>query len=99
MLVEQGNLPAALTSYQASLAISDRLATADPGNAERQHDLAISLQRIGLCAARQDQHDSALSAYRRGLAIMQRLVKLVPDHPGFNNTLASFVFQIGALGR
>ena len=32
--VAQGNLPAALTSYQASLAIIERLAKSDPGNAE-----------------------------------------------------------------
>jgi hypothetical protein len=31
--VAQGNLPAALTSYQAGLAIADRLAKSDPGNA------------------------------------------------------------------
>jgi hypothetical protein len=43
VLVAQGNLPAALESYGASLAIAERLAKADPGNAERQHDLAISL--------------------------------------------------------
>jgi hypothetical protein len=31
----QGDLAAALTSYQASLAIAERLAKADPGNAAR----------------------------------------------------------------
>ena len=34
MQVAQGDLPAALTSYRASLAIAERLAKADPGNAE-----------------------------------------------------------------
>jgi predicted negative regulator of RcsB-dependent stress response len=33
VLVAQGNLPEALKSYQADLAITDRLAKADPGNA------------------------------------------------------------------
>ena len=32
--VAQGNLGAALTSYQAGLAITDRLAKSDPGNAD-----------------------------------------------------------------
>ena len=43
----QGDLPAALTSYRASLTIRERLAKADPGNAEWQHDLSVSHDRIG----------------------------------------------------
>ena len=38
----QGDLPAALASYQASHAIAERLAQADPGNAEWQRDLSVS---------------------------------------------------------
>ena len=43
----QGNLAAALTSYQASLAIAERLAKADPGNAGWQRDLSVSHNKIG----------------------------------------------------
>jgi hypothetical protein len=39
--VEQGDLPAALESYRASLAIAERLAQADPGNAGGQRDLVV----------------------------------------------------------
>jgi hypothetical protein len=42
----QGNLPAALTSYQASLGIAERLAKADPGNAGWQRDLSVSHNKI-----------------------------------------------------
>ena len=49
--VAQGDLPAALTSYQASLAISERLAAADPGNAGWQRDLSV--------VARQDRQRAA----------------------------------------
>ena len=45
MLVAQGNLAEALKSYQDSLAIADRLAKADPGNAGWQRDLSVSLQQ------------------------------------------------------
>jgi hypothetical protein len=38
----QGDLPAALAAYDASLAIRKRLAEADPGNAEWQRDLIVS---------------------------------------------------------
>ena len=40
--VAQGDLAGALTSYRASLAIRDRLAKADPGNAGWQRDLSRS---------------------------------------------------------
>ncbi len=43
----QGDLAAALTNYQASLAIRERLAQADPGNAGWQRDLAVSFGRVG----------------------------------------------------
>ena len=45
--VAQGNLPEALTSYQASLAIADRLAKSDPDNAGCQNDLSVSYDRVG----------------------------------------------------
>ena len=47
--VAQGNLPAALASYQAGLAISDRLAKSDPGNASWQRDLSVSYRRSATC--------------------------------------------------
>ena len=47
MQVAQGNLPAALTSYQAGFAIIDRLAKSDPGNAGWQRDLSVSYREVG----------------------------------------------------
>jgi tetratricopeptide (TPR) repeat protein len=41
VLVAQGNLPEALKSYRDGLAIRDRLAQADPGNAGWQRDLSV----------------------------------------------------------
>ena len=38
---------AALSSYQASHDILERLAQADPGNAAWQHDLSVSHYRLG----------------------------------------------------
>jgi hypothetical protein len=64
VLRAQGNLPAALDSYQASLTIADRLAKADPGNAGWQRDLALSHGSVGLVEARQGARDSALKTLR-----------------------------------
>jgi tetratricopeptide (TPR) repeat protein len=47
ILLARGSLPDALKSYRDDLAIADRLATADPGNAQWQYDLGISNERIG----------------------------------------------------
>jgi len=46
VLVEQGNLPEALATYKASLAIAERLAKADPGNAGWQRPLGVASARI-----------------------------------------------------
>jgi eukaryotic-like serine/threonine-protein kinase len=54
--VEQGDLAAALASYQASLAIAERLAKADPGNAGWQRDLSWSYSRLAKVRAQQGDH-------------------------------------------
>jgi tetratricopeptide (TPR) repeat protein len=41
----QGDLTAALESYQASLTIRERLAKTDPGNAGRRRDLSVSFNK------------------------------------------------------
>ena len=46
VLVVQGNLPEALKSYRAGLAITERLARADAGNADWQRDLIVSCVKI-----------------------------------------------------
>ena len=65
----QGNLPAALTSYQASLAIAERLAKADPGNAGWQRDLSVSHNKIGDVLRAQGNLPAALTSYQASLAI------------------------------
>ena len=42
----QGHLPEALASYQVSLAIDERLAQSDPGNAGWQRDLIVSYVKM-----------------------------------------------------
>ena len=47
VLMAQGNLAAALKSYQDGLAVADRVAKADPEKASWQRDVAISYKKIG----------------------------------------------------
>ncbi len=60
--VAQGNLPAALASYQASLAIRDRLAKSDPGNAGWRRDLSVSYDKVGDVQVTQGKLADALAS-------------------------------------
>jgi hypothetical protein len=72
VLVAQGNLPAALESYQASLAIAERLARADPGNAGWQRDLIISNVKLAQVT---DSPAIVRKHYAAALAIAEDLAK------------------------
>jgi hypothetical protein len=73
MWIADGNLPAALESFRASLAIAERLAKADPGNAEWQRDLAISHGLVAMLLARQNERERALAGFRQGRDIIIKL--------------------------
>ena len=74
----QGDLAAALTSYQASLEIFERLAKADPGNAGWQRDLSVSHDKIGDVQRAQGDLAAALTSYQASLAIRDRLAESGP---------------------
>ena len=76
----QGNLAAALTSYQASHDIFERLAQADPGNAGWQRDLALSYGRVALVEMRLGVRENALKAFQQGRDIIAQLVRRAPDN-------------------
>ena len=78
VLRAQGNLTAALDAYNASLAIRERLAEADPGNAGWQRDLSVSHDRIGDVLRAQGNLTAALDAYNASLAIRERLAEADP---------------------
>ena len=80
MLKAQGNLPEALKAYRDSLAISERLAKADPGNAGWQRDLSSRIQGRRHAEGSQGTLPDALKAYRDSLAITERLAKADPGN-------------------
>ena len=77
--VAQGDLAGALKSYSDSLAIADRLAKSDPGNAGWQRDLSVSYNKIGDVQVAQGDLAGALKSYRDGLAIRDRLANSDPE--------------------
>jgi tetratricopeptide (TPR) repeat protein len=91
----QGDLAAALTSYQASLAIAERLAKADPGNASWQGDLSVSYEKIGDVQQAQGDLAAALTSYQVALAIRERLAKADPGNAGWQRDLSVSHNKVG----
>jgi tetratricopeptide (TPR) repeat protein len=67
-----GHLPDALQAYQAALAIADRLAKSDPGNAGWRHYLSVSYDKVGDVHLKMNDYDRALQDYGHA-------IKLDPD--------------------
>jgi hypothetical protein len=97
--VAQGDLAGALASYRDSLAIADRLAQSDPGNAGWQRDLAFSNGRIADVLRKMGNRAEALEALRRGRAIMVRLTALSPGNATWKRDLAWFEARIAEISQ
>jgi hypothetical protein len=95
--VEQGNLAAALTSYQASLAIRERLAKSDASNAGWQHDLSFSYGNLAIVYLKSKQVSQAREALAAGRAILAPLTEQHPEFAQWKQGLAWFDRQIAAL--
>ena len=88
VLREQGNLPAALESYRADMAIAKRLAEADPANAQWQRDLSVSNERIGDVLRDQGDLPAALESFRTSMALRQPLAEADPSNAQWQRDLA-----------
>ena len=88
LLVKEGNLPAALESFKAALAIRVQLAEAVPANVDYQHDTAATHDRIGDVHLEQGNFPAALENYKASLAINDRLVKTDPAIASWQHDLS-----------
>ena len=61
----QGDLAGALKSYRDNLAIAERLAKSDPGNADWRRDLAVSYGKVGIVQQAQGNLADALTILPR----------------------------------
>jgi hypothetical protein len=77
---------AALKSYSDSLAIAERLAKSDPGNAGWQRDLSVSYGKVGDVQMAQGDLKAALKSYSDSLAIAERLATPPTTSPGLDRT-------------
>ena len=99
MQVAQGDLKAALKSYQDDLAITERLATSTPGNADWQRDLSVSYAKLADAYRKSNETAKARDALAAGRAVIGKLVEQNPDQAQWKQDLAWFEAQIAERGK
>ncbi|MFN8812753.1 MAG: tetratricopeptide repeat protein, partial [Acidobacteriota bacterium] len=87
VLRDQGELGLALEAFRQSLAIRERLASADPGNATWQRDLSVAQNNVGKVLRDQGELGLALEAFRQSLAIAERLASADPSNATWQRDL------------
>jgi hypothetical protein len=70
LLVKQGKVHEAIAELQAPLVIAERLAAADPTNAEWQRDLYASYRNLGLVQERRGNSGEARDMYCRAKSVI-----------------------------
>jgi len=75
ILYKQDKLFESLQSYQASLAIKERLTKSNAGNAKEQRDLSVFYDRVGDSLVSRGKLSDALQSYQASLVIAERLVQ------------------------
>jgi len=95
VLATQGNLPVALTAFQATHRILERLTADDPDNAGWQRDLSVIHREIGDVLVAQGNLPGALAAYQDSLAICERVTTVNPDDSGWQRDLSVCSSEIG----
>ena len=92
----QGDLAAALTSFQAGMAIRRKLTAADPDNSEWRRDLSVSHDKIGDIEQAQGNLAAALTSFQAGMAIRR---KLTTADPGNSQWQLDFVISCWKVGN
>jgi tetratricopeptide (TPR) repeat protein len=95
--VTQGDLMAALTSFQAGFTIVERLTASDSGNAGWQHDLWVSDEKIGNVQVARGKLPDGLTSYRAGLAIIEQLATSNPSNGSWQRDLSVSYDKIGGV--
>ena len=99
VLSAQGDLAGALAAYREALAVSRRLAAADPSNAGWQRDLSVSQDKLGDVLSAQGDLAGALAAYRETLAVSRRLAAADPSNSGRQRDLSVSQEKLGDVLR
>ena len=99
ILLSQGDRAGALSRYQRSLEISERLSAADPASAVLARDVSVSLSKVGDVLLSQSDRDGALARYQRSLEIRERLSAADPASADLARDVSVSLNKIGDLLR
>jgi tetratricopeptide (TPR) repeat protein len=94
VLLSEGDRAGALSRYQRSLEIWERLSAADPASVDLARGATVPLERIGDVLLSEGNPAGALSRYQRSLEIMERLSAADPaseDRALAVSTLLNFI--------
>ena len=80
-----------------SLSLRERLKVPEENNAEHQHELVASYERMGDLHLALGQSDEASAAYDRALKICLWLVSTAPERTDFQRALGVIHSRIGDL--
>ena len=80
MKLQAGDRAGALAAYQESLDIRRKLAAQDPGNAQAQRDVSVSLNKLGDMKLQEGDQAGALAAYQESLDIRRKLAAQDPGN-------------------
>jgi tetratricopeptide (TPR) repeat protein len=93
--LDQGHLPAAMTSYEAALKLAAPLAAAAPANIERQLACAEVWAFIGMTHWRQGELDAAQQGFVAAQTLLHRAHRLAPNEVQLKFQLATIDNNIG----
>ena len=74
-----------------------KLAAADPGNAEWQHDVSVSLDKVGDVRLAAGDRAGALAAYEESLAIMRKLAAADPGNAQWQRDVGVSLERVGGV--
>ena len=99
LLVQEGKTTEALTAFEASRRIKQKIADDHPDVAEYRRDLAISHHNIGSVLRESGRLTEALAAHEAALAIQRTLADAYPAVTAIQRDLANSLNEIGDVLR
>jgi tetratricopeptide (TPR) repeat protein len=85
----------ALKNFDQYVRILKLLANRDPGDAQRQFNLALGLEKYGAMHAQLEQYDDALNSFSKSLQILQSLAPKNPKNLRFQQALSRLLEKRG----
>jgi tetratricopeptide (TPR) repeat protein len=91
-------LDEAMESYRDAVALAAQLVAADPGNAERQHDLWAAYYALGRLQVDVKRAEDARTSYAAAATILETLANAHPEIVSWQTELVATLAALATLG-